>query len=135
MSVKFASEATNMWNMAARILPSTSKIADLLKRGEPDKTPDNGKRIESDGEGKRVVEAKKQFDNLPSDLQAEIRRRLKALNPTAGQVDHSLQMGPLDITLVAALASHISYFESADFANFVLQSTYATTSENQIEKK
>jgi hypothetical protein len=143
MSLRFASEATNMWNMAASILPSTSKFTDLLKRGEAaaatspldKKTTADGKRTETDAEGKRVVEAKKKFEALPSEVQAEIRRRLKALNPTAGQVDHSLQMGPLDITLVAALASHISYFESADFANFVLQSIYAATSENPTEKK
>jgi len=142
MSVKLASEATNMWNMAASILPSTNKFTELLKRGEaavaasvPNKktTPD-GKRIETDAEGKRALSAKKQFESISPEVQAEIRRRLKALNPAAGQVDHSLQMGPLDITLVAALASHVSYLESADFANFVLQSIYTAASENPTEQ-
>lgn len=143
LSQRFASEASNMWNMAASMLPQTSKFSDLLKAAERDAsrpTSQNAVQSKPDGaEGKpngaesKRSEDKKKFSDLPAEVQEEARRRLRLLNPKAEQVDHSFQVGPLDITLVSALASHVSYFENADLANFVLQCIYSRA--DKAEKK
>ncbi|KAF5102334.1 hypothetical protein D0Z03_000429 [Geotrichum reessii] len=130
LSQRFASEASNMWNMAASMLPQTSKFSDLLKAAEGDASRPASQDKPDGAEGKRG-EAKKKFTDLPAEVQAEARRRLRLLNPKAEQVDHSFQVGPLDITLVSALASHVSYFENADLANFLLQCIYADKAEKQ----
>ncbi|ODQ67879.1 DDHD-domain-containing protein [Nadsonia fulvescens var. elongata DSM 6958] len=56
-------------------------------------------------------------------LMAQAVEELKQLNPT-GRVDYALQEGMLDISVIAAIASHISYFEDQDVANFVLRALY-----------
>lgn len=63
------------------------------------------------------------FSELPPERQAEVLEKLAQFNYT-GQIDYALQEGVLDISLFAALASHVSYFENADLASFVLKAIY-----------
>lgn len=63
------------------------------------------------------------FADLPKDKQQRVLQKLARFNHT-GQIDYALQEGVLDISLFAALASHVTYFENADLASFVLKAIY-----------
>lgn len=72
------------------------------------------------------------FDKLPKETQQQVKEMLTAINHT-GQIDYQLQEGVLDISIFAAIASHISYFENRDLASFVLSSIYELEHENKTE--
>lgn len=57
------------------------------------------------------------------ELPSRVAEKLHKLNVN-GRVDYGLQEGVLDISLIAALASHISYFENPDMVNLILWSLY-----------
>lgn len=153
-SLKFASEASNMWNSASTFFPSLIgnngwSSSNAAANDESTGGADSGNKTAQGVANKdtRHLDAKKKslknaikdvskqeeedmakykkslFEELPENVQVTVREKLLQLNQS-GQIDHALQVGPLDISLVAALASHVSYFESADVANFLLQSIY-----------
>ncbi|CAN6633536.1 probable phospholipase YOR022C, mitochondrial [Trichomonascus vanleenenianus] len=72
-------------------------------------------------------EQKKKGENIGDLTKAQakaIKSELATLNPT-GRIDYVLQESLLDISIVAAIASHVSYFENEDTAAFVLHELYA----------
>ncbi|GMM53468.1 putative carboxylic ester hydrolase [Maudiozyma humilis] len=52
-------------------------------------------------------------------ITGELKRKLTALNCN-GRVDYSLRPNILDVDVIAALKSHVSYFEETDIAGFVM---------------
>lgn len=135
LSARFASEASNMWNMASKVFPFGGAAVDAAASVEGGSTANTvaAKTAAAAQEKRKKEDAgedkKKNFEFLADDVQRDVRERLRALN-RSGQIDHALPVQPLDIAMVSALASHVSYFESADLANLVLQAVYST-----IEKK
>lgn len=136
LSARFASEASNMWNMASKVFPFGGAAGDTAAsiRGKGGSTANTVAAEAAAAQEKRKKEdagevKKKEFEALADDVQRDVRESLRALN-RSGQIDHALPVQPLDIAMVSALASHVSYFESADLANLVLQAVYST-----MEKK
>lgn len=70
-----------------------------------------------------VDSLKEKEDDKSKKIREKIEQELKFINST-GRVDYVLQEGVLDISLVAAIASHMSYFENEDVASFILKSLY-----------
>ncbi|ODQ63996.1 DDHD-domain-containing protein [Nadsonia fulvescens var. elongata DSM 6958] len=56
-------------------------------------------------------------------IRKEVNGKLYSLNQT-GRVDYALQEGALEISALAAIASHVSYFSDQDVANFLLRALY-----------
>jgi hypothetical protein len=114
---KISEQATQFWGSLASLYVSpgsrTSEIASRAKNEEKSSasSKDDGKHhvVLSPSEEKQVTVA------------------LRKLNPS-GRLDYSVQEGVLYISVIAALASHMSYFEDPDLANFVLDTLYSRPS-------
>lgn len=106
-SFKIISEA---WNVASSLTPFDIN-SDKLSNEQPSKSSTGSEDPE--------------IGDIDAEIREEVLRKLKELNIN-GQIDHALQIGPLDISLISALGSHIGYLASADVASFVMQSVYKT---------
>lgn len=150
---KFSKDWASTWTNAANsILESSSgpsSISKMLTLGRDGSREKDKEGYRSKKEGKKgekedseksstdssqAVSDRVPFDTLPEEIQAQVREKLSKINPT-GQIDYALQEGVLDISLFAAIASHISYFENADMASFVLKSIYETRKGKSQESK
>lgn len=58
---------------------------------------------------------------LSEEQRDEVTAALSKLNSSNKRVDYVLQEGVLDISLIAALASHMAYFENPDVSSFVMK--------------
>lgn len=98
-------------------------LADNNDNETKNKKMHNQKEEQDEAMKVKTENNKQTLENLPTAIQEEITKSLKNFNPT-GRVDYSLQEGVLDISLVTAIGSHISYFENPDIAKFVLSHLY-----------
>ena len=78
----------------------------------------------------------KKFTGEKDSLPAEVSSLLRKLNHT-GRIDYSLPSGFLEVDIISAAKSHVSYFEEMDIAGFVLKETLSkrTGSVNSISDK
>jgi hypothetical protein len=103
---KISEGASVMWDSVASLYKS--EILNVLF---------SGKELDVKS-GKVRTTSSKKIALTKNEVQA-VRSVLSRLN-SSGHIDYSLQEGVLDISIIAALASHVSYFENADIASFVL---------------
>lgn len=143
LSGKVFGEATEFWDTASKFFPFGSKAAAMIDQVGSKKASQT-EQTDNENQGKDAADKKKAddeastkdrypFDKLPKETQDAVKRALRQINPT-GQIDHALQVGPLELTVLTALASHISYFESADVADFTLRAIYRSERQPEPEE-
>lgn len=114
---KISEQATQLWGSVAAFYATAKPAAEA---GNAEDLRDAAKSAEKEKKDKERVE-------LSPQQQQEVTRALKKLNP-GGRLDFAVQEGVLDISVIAALASHMSYFEDPDVAHFVLDTLYSRPS-------
>ncbi|KAK6361398.1 hypothetical protein TWF730_005130 [Orbilia blumenaviensis] len=83
-----------------------------------------GGKDEGDGSGKggdgesAKTEAERRLEEKAKRLKTE-ERKVRALNRT-GRIDFAVQEGAFDISLIASIASHLSYWSDEDVNSFIL---------------
>lgn len=105
--------ASVVWNNVTSLY--RSEIIDELLESEKNHEKEEAKKKINAEKTKKSSKEQDEHDQTV----AEVREALKQFNPS-GSIDYSLQEGVLDISMLAAIASHISYFENADVASFIL---------------
>ncbi|ODQ81399.1 hypothetical protein BABINDRAFT_160738 [Babjeviella inositovora NRRL Y-12698] len=99
-TAKVAEKASSVWSFAAK--SSTAEpLIDMLNSREEEKK-----------------EAKKEVKR--GEVSGKALAKITKCNAN-GRVDYALPTGLFDISLVSALAAHVTYFEDADVAGFMLQ--------------
>lgn len=109
---KISKNAASFWNSVANNVKQQQQVM-IKEEEEEEEEEDEALRKES-SEGEQQKRKLK-----PAEIE-KIKDKLRALNPS-GRLDYSIQEGVLDISLLAAIASHMSYFENEDVASFVLK--------------
>lgn len=125
---KISSSASTVWSSFTSSFTTKTEftVQDLFRKTAGDIMDEEGKlkhRPRSDepheDDDSHTKQEKQKFRELKQKLQDE----LSGIN-TSQRIDYVLQEGVLDISLIAALASHMSYFENEDVASFILKHTY-----------
>ncbi|KAF3937015.1 hypothetical protein ABW19_dt0209730 [Dactylella cylindrospora] len=88
-----------------------SKVDDKDAAG----TAEGNKKSKSEGE---KTEAERRAEEKAKRLKIE-ERKVRALNRT-GRIDFAVQEGAFDISLIASIASHLSYWSDEDVNSFIL---------------
>ncbi|KAK6536769.1 hypothetical protein TWF281_000984 [Arthrobotrys megalospora] len=78
---------------------------------------DEGEGANGKGDGEKT-EAERRAEEKAKRLKAE-ERKIRALNRT-GRIDFAVQEGAFDISLIASIASHLSYWSDEDVNSFIL---------------
>ncbi|VVT57616.1 uncharacterized protein SAPINGB_P005784 [Magnusiomyces paraingens] len=140
LASRFSSEATSLWsNVTAALIDGNSSLASLANvfTTTTTTTTTNNKSKQKQEDLSLAVARRAPFDSLPKETQEAVHKKLSKLNHT-GQLDYAFQGGVLEISVFTAIASHVSYFEQADLASFLLASIYSLNnggSNKRREKK
>ncbi|ANB12334.1 putative carboxylic ester hydrolase [Sugiyamaella lignohabitans] len=128
---KISQSASMMWSNITSSLTKSDLLEQIKKTDEEEaavaaaaaalRAKAESKEDSDDSSAKSDTQQRQK--DLPSEQLDVVNTKLKALNP-AGRLDYVLQEGVLDISILSAIASHVSYFETEDIANFVLQILY-----------
>lgn len=108
---KISKNASSFWNLLANNIKQQQE--GMTKEEEEEEEDDEV--LGADNPGGRPRDRKLK----PAEVE-KVKDKLRVLNPS-GRLDYSIQEGVLDISLLAAIASHMSYFENEDVASFVLK--------------
>ncbi|KAK6520910.1 hypothetical protein TWF506_001151 [Arthrobotrys conoides] len=84
-----------------------------------------------DGEGPKT-EAERRAEEKAKRLKTE-ERKVRALNRT-GRIDFSVQEGAFDISLIASIASHLSYWSDEDVNSFILSQLLSNRRKSSVAK-
>ncbi|KAK6355083.1 hypothetical protein TWF696_004207 [Orbilia brochopaga] len=87
-----------------------------VEEGGPGATGEGSKKVKAEGEEK--TEGERRAEEKARRLKVE-ERKVRALNRT-GRIDFAVQEGTFDISLIASIASHLSYWSDEDVNSFIL---------------
>lgn len=131
---KISSSASNAWDNFTTTFYSKTEatVHDLFKKSIGDvMNSDESNKMNQKQQTEEEQQPKEDDDYETKkkkqeiiEIKDEIKEKIANINST-NRIDYVLQEGVLDISLIAALASHMSYFENEDVAAFILQQTYA----------
>ncbi|KAF3163070.1 hypothetical protein TWF788_001675 [Orbilia oligospora] len=84
-----------------------------------------------DGDGPKT-EAERRAEEKAKRLKTE-ERKVRALNRT-GRIDFAVQEGAFDISLIASIASHLSYWSDEDVNSFILSQLLSNRRKSSVAK-
>lgn len=125
---KISSSASTVWsNFTSSFTTKTEfTVQDLFRKTAGEIMDEEGKQkhkpLEEEPHEDDDAHTKEEKQKLV-ELKQNLQEKLAGIN-SSKRIDYVIQEGVLDISLIAALASHMSYFENEDVASFILKHTY-----------